>query len=689
MAKKIINIGKSQNKGDGDPLRTAFSKVNDNFDELYSGTFTDTTDFTTSIIPRTDNVISLGSSTKRWSELYVKDFIFINGVRLSGSASGDLVVGGNIVQAKDIVGSIFADDSKLMMDGLTGTLYGPMIGDVTGSVFADNSTMLVDGVNGRIVGPVFANVTGDTNGTHTGAVVGNVTGNLTGNVDGDITGSIFGDDSSLIVDGNNNKVILTNNTTAELIEGPGNLYYTDARFDTRLSAKNTDQLTEGASNKYYSSTLANADIDARITSTFINNLTGVVADSVDGDITGSVFGDDSTLLVDAVANIIPSSVVSGTEATNWNTAYSWGDHSVAGYLTSVPAQTFASLTGKPTTVAGYGITDAHTGAFDGEVTGSVFGDDSTLLVDGNNNKIVGAVDTTSLRTSEFSIALGHEAGQTNQGNTTVAVGFQAGKEDQGTAAVAIGDSAGESGQGTSSVAVGISSGKTNQGMYSTAVGYQAGKTTQGQYAVAIGNEAGETTQGANTVAIGKEAGQTSQGQHGVAVGEQAGETNQGVYTVAIGMQAGQTSQGGSGVAIGYNAGGTSQGTDGIAIGQNAGASGQGTLSIAIGEGAGKTNQAANSIVINATGTEVNNTTASSLVITPILNLAGTTHLQYDATSGQVTHSDTINAKIVATTATPPTGNADAGDTGEIRYDDNYLYIKTASGWKRTALSGIV
>ena len=70
MAKKIINIGKSQNKGDGDPLRTAFSKVNDNFDELYSGTFTDTTNFGTDIIPGTDNNISLGSTTKRWSELY-------------------------------------------------------------------------------------------------------------------------------------------------------------------------------------------------------------------------------------------------------------------------------------------------------------------------------------------------------------------------------------------------------------------------------------------------------------------------------------------------------------------------------------------------------------------------------------------------------------------------------------------
>ena len=85
-------------------------------------------------------------------------------------------------------------------------------------------------------------------------------------------------------------------------------------------------------------------------------------DPYDGDITGSVFADDSTLLVDGVNGLIPSSVISGTEATNWNTAYGWGDHSVAGYLTSVPAQTFTSLTGKPTTLAGYGITDAATAA---------------------------------------------------------------------------------------------------------------------------------------------------------------------------------------------------------------------------------------------------------------------------------------------------------------------------------------
>ena len=35
MAQKNINIGSSANKGDGDPIRTAFSKTQDNFTELY------------------------------------------------------------------------------------------------------------------------------------------------------------------------------------------------------------------------------------------------------------------------------------------------------------------------------------------------------------------------------------------------------------------------------------------------------------------------------------------------------------------------------------------------------------------------------------------------------------------------------------------------------------------------------
>jgi len=36
MAKQTINVGTAANSKNGDPLRTAFQKVNSNFDELYT-----------------------------------------------------------------------------------------------------------------------------------------------------------------------------------------------------------------------------------------------------------------------------------------------------------------------------------------------------------------------------------------------------------------------------------------------------------------------------------------------------------------------------------------------------------------------------------------------------------------------------------------------------------------------------
>jgi len=55
---------------------------------------------------------------------------------------------------------------------------------------------------------------------------------------------------------------------------------------------------------------------------------------INTDLKGSVFADDSTLLVDGVGGIIPSANIAGTEATNWNTAYGWGNHATAGYAST-------------------------------------------------------------------------------------------------------------------------------------------------------------------------------------------------------------------------------------------------------------------------------------------------------------------------------------------------------------------
>ena len=111
-------------------------------------------------------------------------------------------------------------------------------------------------------------------------------------------------------------------------------------------------------------------------------LTGITAtaNNLVGDMKGSVFADDSTLLVDGVNGTIPAANLTGALPAIDGSA-----------LTGVTVSSiaFSNVTGTPTTLAGYGITDAVTsgGDFEGNLSGSVFADDSTLLVDGVNGTL--------------------------------------------------------------------------------------------------------------------------------------------------------------------------------------------------------------------------------------------------------------------------------------------------------------
>jgi hypothetical protein len=66
--------------------------------------------------------------------------------------------------------------------------------DINGSVFSDDSTVIVDATENKIYasGGFFGDVTGN--------VTGDITGNTTGYHTGDITGSVFADDSTKLVD---------------------------------------------------------------------------------------------------------------------------------------------------------------------------------------------------------------------------------------------------------------------------------------------------------------------------------------------------------------------------------------------------------------------------------------------------------------------------------------------------------
>lgn len=106
MARQIINIG-TADRGNGDPIRTAFEKANSNFAELYA-------------------ILAGGSGAQ--------------------------------VISVDIIGSVFGDDSTLIVDGVNGILHGRLMGDVEGSIFADDSTKLIDGILGKVVGPIQTSV---------------------------------------------------------------------------------------------------------------------------------------------------------------------------------------------------------------------------------------------------------------------------------------------------------------------------------------------------------------------------------------------------------------------------------------------------------------------------------------------------------------------------------------------------
>jgi len=274
-----------------------------------------------------------------------------------------------------------------------------------------------------------------------------------------------------------------------------------------------------------------------------------------------------------------------------------------------------------------------------DIVGSVFADNSSILVDGVSGIIYGDVRATTLRTAEARISLGDGAGSATFG-TAIAIGSSAGSANQSSTGLGIGFRAAQTDQGTSGIAIGTDAGRTSQGNIAVAIGTDAGETSQGTSSVAIGDAAGRTSQGNNAVSIGSQAGTTSQGNIAVAIGQNAGEANQGSGGVAIGYYAGKTTQTTGAVAIGYTAAQVTQGEAGVAIGWSAGQTNQGAYSVALGFRAGFLNQNASSIVINASGAALN-TTGAGFYVNPIRSTGTGRPLIYDAATSEIFSSSVL------------------------------------------------
>lgn len=125
MAQQTVGIGSSANDGTGDPLRTAFTKINENFTELYATTGMDTdkgidinSNTITSTLTNEDIIIDPNGTGK--IEL-AADVEIDNGLNINGSTITSLVTNGNITITPNGTGGVILDSVKITENEIAAT----------------------------------------------------------------------------------------------------------------------------------------------------------------------------------------------------------------------------------------------------------------------------------------------------------------------------------------------------------------------------------------------------------------------------------------------------------------------------------------------------------------------------------------------------------------------------------------
>jgi len=245
--------------------------------------------------PQDNDVIVWDAGTSRWAsqQFTISDLADVDA---SGILDGQIIswdadasqfiptnnVGGGSTQfAGDITGSVFSDDSTLMIDGVNGLITGPinttafnLEGDavITGGIFA---TTDIQTSSGTISAPV-------------GGFAGDIVGDVVGNVVGDITGSVFADDSTLMIDSVNGLITGAINTDAFNLDGDAVI--TGGVFATTLGG-----------------TLS-GDSTGLHTGDVVGNVVGNTTGYHTGDVSGSIFSQDSSLVVDGLTGFVVANV---------------------------------------------------------------------------------------------------------------------------------------------------------------------------------------------------------------------------------------------------------------------------------------------------------------------------------------------------------------------------------------------
>ena len=259
MAQQSINIGSTANDGTGDPLRTAFDKINDNFSELY-GSSAEANDLLEDSTPQ------LGGD------------LDVNGRRITSARSNEDIVllpngtGGVIASAVRIAGTTLSSDDSSTININEGLIVDGTV-TVSGAT-ALSSTLAVTGVATFTATPVFsadATFSDDASFASDGAIVS------------------FGADSEVTLTHVHNDGLLLNTDMQLQFRDSAINIRSDADGDLDINADDEIEL-----NSTLIDINGNVEISGTATTTGVHTFTATPVFSAD-----ATFSDDIALLSDS------------------------------------------------------------------------------------------------------------------------------------------------------------------------------------------------------------------------------------------------------------------------------------------------------------------------------------------------------------------------------------------------------
>ena len=493
MAKQIIDPKKAPILWE--TVYDAFGKINDNFTELYltigGGAPVDLTDLSTSLIPSAGDVYDLGSSTKRWKDLYLSGNSLYIGNAVVTSTGGVLnipagsTIGGSLI--KDPIDGAFktisvTGQTNIVADNTSDSLNIVGVGvSLTTNATTDTLTITNTGVTGIVAstGISVNNSTGSVTITNTGvtSLTANTGVSVTAN-SGAVTITNTGArqlraGDGIILDPLNGTGIVTITNSApnitqslwRFINVPGSQVLDPANPIDTLTFSPGDGVGITTSAVSKSVIIANTGVTSlaassgisvsgstgsvNITNTGVLSLTAgdgislsastgaitvsynspkfstiavqgaspIIADNITdtvtlisglgiiittdpvtdaitiaagGDNQSSIYSTGSTLLVNAESGLIVGDVVNISTKSS-SAVFGNNLQNDAGYKVHILGN--LGFTSGNIIMNGGGINDAVLNNATGDLKGSIFGSDSTRLVDADNSKIVGAIDT--------------------------------------------------------------------------------------------------------------------------------------------------------------------------------------------------------------------------------------------------------------------------------------------------------